>query len=81
MAVIAGLAAFAVIAVGAERLQIVRCQPQVPVIGERLDVIDIHARAVFRGAAAEDARRLLGKMRIAQPFPFRCFIKPLHESG
>lgn len=76
MAMIAGFAPLAAIAAGAQRLQIVRRQAQVPVIRERLDVIDIHARAVAGRAAAEAAGRLSGQVRIAQAVPFLCLVEP-----
>lgn len=44
---IARLAALAMIKGGAERLQVVWGQAQVPVIRQRLDVIDVHSRPVF----------------------------------
>jgi hypothetical protein len=47
---------------------------------ERLDVINIHPRAVMRRPAAEDAGRVLGKMRIAQPLPFRRFVEPFDQA-
>lgn len=68
------------IAVGAERLQVMRGQAQVPVIRERLDVVDIHARAVFRGAAAQLAGWLLCQMVVAQPLPFGRFVEPFHQA-
>lgn len=77
---IGGFPALAVIAGRAERLQVMRGQPQIPVIRERLDVIDIHARAVACRAAAQHAGRLLRQVRIAQSFPFRRLVKPLHQA-
>ena len=80
MAMIAGFAALAVIADGTERLQIVRSQTQVPVVRQRLDVIDVHARAVSGRAPAEDAGRLFSKVCIAQICPCPCLVKPFHEA-
>jgi hypothetical protein len=45
----------AVVTQGAQRLQVRRRQAQMPVPMQRLDVIDIHARAVFCRPAAGKA--------------------------
>ncbi len=57
-----------------------RRQAQVPVIRERLNVIDVHARAVPPRSAAENAGGVFGQVIVTQPLPFRRLVKPLHQA-
>ena len=68
-------AALAVVAHGAQRLQVARSQPQMPVPTQRLDVIDIHAGAVLGRPAAGEAGGRLRQLRIAQPLPLGGLIE------
>ena len=79
-AMIRSSAALAVVAMGAQCLQVMRGQAQVPVERERLNVIDIEPAAVARRTAAENAGRVLCEVIVAQPFPFRCFIERLDHA-
>ena len=44
-------------------------------------MIDVHARAVARGPAAEHAGRLQRQMIVAQLFPFDGAVEPLDQAG